>query len=252
MQLLSNRRRMMRNREEEFKELLRGKFTDSSTTEDWWMYMNSSKTNISDYVDPDSKKFEIDISDFKKISFNGNTAIEHIYELPVSANVTSLENAFRECSNLRSIKTNGKDSVSLTTLENMFRGCGKLKTIDFTYLNTENVTTFTWMFYRCAVSELIFNFIINETAKADLIGAGAWADLKNIKSTGGLLICSSMNLAYWHNLTDGAIQTLINGLEDRSDKTTKTISLYVTSYNKLTDEQKEIANLKNWNINSIS
>lgn len=237
--------------EMEFTGLLRGKFIDSSSTEDWWVWMDSSKVNIASYVDPVSKEFEIDISNLKKISFEGSKAIEHIYELPVSANVTSLSRAFYECSYLRSIKTNGKNSVSLTSLADMFRGCESLATVDFTYLNTENVTTFAWMFYRTGVTELIFNFIINETASSDFIGAGIRNESKNIKSTGGLLICNNIDFSLWRNLTDESIQTLINGLEDRSDKSSKTISLYVNCYNKLTDEQKEIANQKNWNIKSI-
>ena len=66
-----------------------------------------------------------------------------------TANVTSMNSMFRNCSNLSSLDVTGFNTANVTDMYRMFYGCKSLPTIDLSSFNTANVTDMGDMFRGC-------------------------------------------------------------------------------------------------------
>ena len=69
--------------------------------------------------------------------------------------LTSLSDAFRNCSSLTSVNLSALDTKNVTDMSGMFYMCGALTTIDIGSINTSNVTNMSNMFDHCESLTLI-------------------------------------------------------------------------------------------------
>ena len=91
--------------------------------------------------------------DLSKISFGSNRKY-------------SLENMFKNCSNLKYVNFNLKKNLVLeTTVENMFYGCKSLLSVDLSKLDFKYVSNFENMFYDCnSLSSINLNSVYLKSA----------------------------------------------------------------------------------------
>lgn len=261
---------------------LRGKFTNDSTEADWWYYKNgsntsSNKVNISEFVDPITHEFEVDLGENNNTLaylFSQNKAIERIDEVPLGdvsdscqsmfsgcsslqslsnfnpKNVTNMYDMFYNCTSLSEIKGIENWNTERTTdLSWIFYNCTSLQSLDLSGWKTENVTDMTNMFAYCSsLQSLLINFTIGENTTVTSMFGDLSNNFTTIQTTGGLKICNSIGFTNCRYLTNESVMVIINALEDRSEKTTKTLTLYRTQFDELTPEQLAIATSKNWTV----
>ena len=131
-----------------------GKFTNDSTSSDWFVYNGSSsssnKVNISEFVDPETKEFDVVLNDVKPpYLFYNNKKIERIDSSFIPTDTTSLYNCFNGCSGLTQLNVADWKTDNVTTLYNCFSGCSRLTSLDVSSWNVENVSNFQSCFGNC-------------------------------------------------------------------------------------------------------
>lgn len=184
------RRRVMSGRERGFDGfLVRGKFADDSTAEDWWLYKNGSdteanKVSLAEYVDPITKEFEYRQEEKPKTIaklFYSNKALVRIDKISGTENIT----AIREC----------------------FRGCTYLETIDLTYTAQGNAVDFNYFCYVCTrLTNIIFN---DDFGKGVSQMNGTFYGFKNMKA----LDVSSFDISKARDLSNIFTSSLIEHLK---------------------------------------
>ena len=210
--------------------------------------------------------------------FNGCKKIETIPALNTSK-VTDMSGMFSECPSL--IEIPELDTSNVTTMSSMFNRCKNLKTVPtmntnkvtsmalmFSYsgittipeLNTSNVTSVYNMFDSC--SNLItipkLNFENVNNVSGFLTGAESVVNIGGFENLGkAYLTNKSANytnyglvLTNCSKLTHDSLMNIINNLYDIKTKGCKEqrLQLGPTNLAKLTDEEKQIAIDKGWNV----
>lgn len=118
---------------------------------------DTSKNNISSNI----YSIEIDNQKIKsnKIGkYNFTKTGEHIVELKLNKNISSLYMLFKNCDSLISVDFTNFNSDNIENMAELFYGCISLKNINFTNFNTTNVIKMNSMFYNCeSVTSLDLN-----------------------------------------------------------------------------------------------
>ena len=212
------------------------------------------------------------------VMFNGCNKLKTIPALNTSK-VTDMSGMFSECPSL--IEIPELDTSNVTTMSSMFNRCKNLKTIPtmntnkvtsmalmFSYsgittipeLDTSNVTSVYNMFYSCSdlitIPKLNFENVNNVSGFLD--GAGNVINIGGFENLGkAYLTNKSANytnyglvLTNCSKLTHDSLMNIINNLYDIKTKGCKEQRLQLGSTNlaKLTDEEKQIAIDKGWNL----
>lgn len=263
---------------------LRGKFTDDSTSSDWWYCKNgtsSTKVNIANYVDPETKEFEVNIgtnNNTLKNLFYNNMKLERIYEVPNGDIATDCDAMFYYCTSLKSVAFPGFTGKNVTRIERMFYFCTALKSVSIPDFTGENVETINqlcyycqslvglslpnfnsrkinniyWSIYVCPnIRYVRFNFEIVENARNPMFSSfnsGGYKYFTDIKNAGNFKIGCNFDLSPCQYLTNDSIMVVINALSDRDS--TGTLKLYKTQYNELLEEQIALATFKGWTVSS--
>lgn len=137
-----------------------GKFTDSSTSDNWLWWVNGASgtnnaTNIADKVDPTTKEFNFDYNGTLtscKYMFGGNSSYnryERIDHIPDTSQVTDMSWMFANCNDLKSVNLADLDTSQVTNMRNMFSSCKALTSLDLSNLDTSQVTNMSYMFNDC-------------------------------------------------------------------------------------------------------
>lgn len=229
IQIQSNGKEWIVSYEElEFKGfMIKGKFTDDSTEEDWWMYFNHDlgKGVRVTGVDPITHDFEYrNVSFPERISalFYSIQSLQRIDKIQYKKIIQG-QAMFNYDLKLEYVNLSDLDFSSCTNLDNLFFYCGALETFVIGEQDLSNVTSFSSAFTNC--SKL-----------TNVIGK-----LSNIKV--------SIDIKY-SPLSNESAMVFINGLAPVEE--TKTITFKSSTYNTLTPEQFGIATSKNWIVASSS
>ena len=210
--------------------------------------------------------------------FNGCKKIETIPALNTSK-VTDMSGMFSECPAL--IEIPELDTSNVTTMTSMFNRCTNLKTIPtmntnkvtnmasmFYYsgittipeLNTSNVTSVYNMFYSCldliTIPKLNFENVNNVsgflTGAESVVNIGGFENLGKAYLTNKSANYSNYGLVLTNcsKLTHDSLMNIINNLYDIKTKgcQAQRLQLGPTNLAKLTDEEKQIAINKGWNV----
>lgn len=186
--------------------------------------------------------------------FTECTSLIEIPELYTN-NVSDMSSMFSYCKNLKTIPTMNTNKV--TTMALMFYNSG-ITTIP--ELNTSNVTNVYNMFYSCSglitIPKLNFENVNN--VSGFLSGAGNVINIGGFENLGkAYLTDKSANytnyglvLTNCSKLTHDSLMNIINNLYDIKTKGCKEqrLQLGPTNLAKLTDEEKQIAINKGWNL----
>lgn len=131
--------------------MLKGKFTDDSTSTKWWYRANKysgEKIDISAYVNPSTKKFEIRPIQCTPF-FYLNDKLETVKIADNTGNVQSLRRLMFNCSQLLSVDLQGMNTKNVTDMRSVFSGCSSLISLDLSSFDTSKVTNMYQMFKDC-------------------------------------------------------------------------------------------------------
>ena len=210
--------------------------------------------------------------------FNGCNKLKTIPQLATSK-VTDMSGMFSECPEL--IEIPELDTSNVTTMSSMFNRCKNLKTIPtmntnkvtnmsmmFSYsgittipeLNTSKVTNVYNMFSSCSglitIPKLNFENVNNVsgflTGAESVVNIGGFENLGKAYLTNKSANYSNYGLVLTNcsKLTHDSLMNIINNLYDIKTKGCKEQRLQLgdTNLAKLTDEEKQIAIDKGWNL----
>lgn len=232
--------------------MLRGKFTDDSTSNDWWYQRNGSssssdKINISEYVDPITNEFVFvpEISKEASYMFYNNNKLEKIYEVPITENITSIRSMFYNCTGLTLINTSGWNTEKITSIFGTFSNCSSLTSIDLSGCNFEKVNSMNDMFSGCGSLNVLNLSGCNFKNVSSM--NYMFSSCNNLTTVIGQIYNIKVNLdLHYSPLTNESAMVFINGLS--SEVSGKTLRLSTTTYDTLTPEQLQIASDKGWTV----
>ena len=209
------------------------------------------------------------------------TSCKKLKMIPVlnTNKVNNMQGMFYECTSLENIPN--IDTTHVTTMVSMFYGCNSLTEIPL--LNTSNVTTMNSMFARSGIVSIpelntnkvttvynMFNMCLGLTSiprlnfesivnvSSFLSGANNVVTLGGFENLGKAYLTTTaanytnygLDLTSCSKLTHDSLMNVINNLYDIKTKGCKEqrLQLGVTNLAKLTDEEKQIAIDKGWNV----
>ena len=186
--------------------------------------------------------------------FSECPSLIEIPELDTS-NVTTMSSMFNRCKNLKTISTMNTNKV--TTMSMMFYNSG-ITTIP--ELDTSKVTSVYNMFYSCSglitIPKLNFEKVNNVSGFIDgasnVVNIGGFENLGKAYLTNKSANYSNYGLVLTNcsKLTHDSLMNIINNLYDIKTKgcQAQRLQLGPTNLAKLTDEEKQIAINKGWNV----
>lgn len=181
---------------------------------------------------------------FHKSVFPSNT--ELTFELPSIC--TTVTQMFQETQNLVSVKLTGTASITGCFAQAMFRYNYSIKKVDL----SECYFPFgDWYmaFHSCiALEEIIGELDDCRVWTNNFTNAFASCiKLKEVRFAEGAIF---QNISFVNSnlLSDASIQSIINGLDDLSGATAKTLTFHKDVGNKLTQAQKDAITAKNWTL----
>ena len=186
--------------------------------------------------------------------FTECTSLIEIPELDTN-NVTDMSSMFSYCKNLKTIPTMNTNKV--TTMSMMFYNSG-ITTIP--ELDTSNVTSVYNMFYSChgliTIPKLNFENVTNVSGvlygASNVVNIGGFENLGKAYLTNKSANYSNYGLVLTNcsKLTHDSLMNIINNLYDIKTKGCKEqrLQLGPTNLAKLTEEEKQIAINKGWNV----
>lgn len=117
----------------------------------WWYRANKysgEKIDISAYVNPSTKKFEIRPIQCTPF-FYLNDKLETVKIADNTGDVQSLYRLMFNCSQLLSVDLQGMNTKNVTNMKSVFSGCSSLISLDLSSFDTSKVTNMYQMFKDC-------------------------------------------------------------------------------------------------------
>ena len=214
----------------------------------------------------DGKKLII-VNPVKMFYYCKNLKSLDISKFDTSA-VTDMRSMFNSCSSLTSLDLSNWDTSNVTNLSFTFYNCSKLKEIDLSTLNLIKCDNISYAFGYCSgllklrlpdipksSSSLIqmFNVACSKCNDFKFVNGGTFGN----KSTSSSLTLSLVDIwrgsadaiATGHDKTNGFFyEAFANSIGENTSGKTRTIKLYTTLYNSLTDEQKALLTDKGYTL----
>ena len=164
-----------------------------------------------------------------------------------TSKVTNMQSMFNGCSGLTSLDLSSLDTSKVTNMNFMFCDCSGLTSLDLSSLDTSNVTDISNMFtYNSALEDLYMNFNVRSVRYYGNI----FYDCKLLKNVVGKFEGTKFDLdLHYSPLTAASAMVFINGLATVTTK--QTLSLSATTYDSLTPEQIAIATAKGWTVTRV-
>lgn len=182
-----------------------------------------------------------------------------------TSNVTNMSNMFSSCSSLQTIPL--LDTSSVTNMSQMFYECRSLQTIPL--LDTSSVTDMIFMFYSCSSLQTIplldtskvpnMNQMFNYCYSLQTIPQ---LDTSSVTNTNGMFssclylefltmtnIKVSFDISASTKFSQETLEALIDNLADLTGQTAQTFTMGSTNLAKVSQEKKDSATARNWNLN---
>lgn len=249
--------------------MIKGKFTDTSTSADWHCKIDNVDVDLTLYVNPDTKEFEYwqkekPTSLENMFSFNNN--LQHIYDIAGTEDCTSFYCIFGYCKNLLSFKAPSINTCKVTDFSYFVRYCERLTDIDVSNFDTSSANSFDIMFGGSSIGPVLdishfdthnvttfHGFVHTCTSLRQLIVN--W-DLTNIRNGAFLEFASSpidiigsihniySSIRIQGQISNNAALLFINGLAEVEPL--QTITFDKVTYDTLSPDQIALAESKNW------
>ena len=170
-----------------------------------------------------------------------NCSVLRTIPLLNTSNVTDMSGMFNSCSSLQTIPQ--LDTSSATNMSSMFNSCSVLQTIPL--LDTSSVTDMSNMFYYCSslqtIPQLDTSSVTNMRSMFNSCSYLEFLTMTNIKV--------SFNINASTKLSQETLEALIDNLADLTGQTAQTFTMGSTNLAKVSQEKKDLATARNWNLN---
>lgn len=153
---------------------------------------------------------------------------------------TNFEIIFSKCVSLKTITLDTKKG---THFKDMFWECRSLVSVN---INTSSATNTHTMFAYCESLKTISELDLSKVSVCERMfqNTGALENISFVKDS----IKINISFVYSPLLSDASIQSIIDGLTDLTDQTSRKVSFNSTVLDKLTDGQLDQILAKNWTI----
>ena len=238
------------------------KFNTSGVTSTEYMFYNCSKLTSLDVSNFDTSNVTNMNYTFYKCS--------NLTSLDVSnfdtSNVIDMRYMFYNCSKLTSLDVSNFDTSNVTNMDYMFNSCKNLTTIDISNFNMINITAMRDIFCYCSnllklripniqrynSNFSLFNEYCSKCNDFQFSNNGTFGSNYSGSSTLSLVYIwrgASDDIAEGHDKTNGYFyEAFANSIGKNESSYTKTIKLYTTLYDSLSDEQKALLTNKGYTI----
>lgn len=223
----------------------KGKFTDDSTSTKWWYRANKysgEKIDISAYVNPSTKKFEIRPIQCTPF-FYLNDKLETVKIADNTGNVQSLRRLMSNCSQLLSVDLQGMNTKNVTDMRSVFSGCSSLISLDLSSFDTSKVTNMYQMFNDCQNLQSV-NLSSFDTANVEYMDE-MFADCRSLSS----LDLSNFNTQKVKHI--GRMFDSCYSLAELDLSNFDTSSLLSTFHTFMDCGKMSTLNLSGWNFSSL-
>ena len=166
------------------------------------------------------------------------TSIDGILYYSTTSNVTNMKTMFQACTNLTSIPE--FDTSKVFNMDSMFESCTNLTAIP--KFNTSSVTSMNGTFYDCRNLTTIPELDVSNVTSMDNIFYNC-SNLTEIHMRG---IKAGFSISSSTLFTREALVEILNNLVRLSFS--RTLTMGETNLAKLTNEDKQIATSKGWNL----
>ncbi len=211
---------------------------------------NQTGSGPTTIVFPDPGTYEVSITgDLERLNFDNSSYSNKLKILSVQAwgdiAWTSMENAFKGCSNLQYIGADTPDLSNVTSMAHMFDGCRLLTGGNMTNWNTSTVTDMAHMFYDCEVfnanlstwdvsnvTDMSYMFYDNEFYNQEM---GLW-DVSNVTNMSNMFFLAqsfNQDIQYWNT---GQVTDMSNMFASYSYPYTMAFNQY----------------LRNWDVSNVT
>ena len=182
-------------------------------------------------------------------------------------NVTKMTNMFYSCSNIEALDVSNFDTQNVIDMTFMFYNCSKLTDIDISNFDMTKVTSVHNIFASCSrllklrIPSIpkcdsninIFDLSNEKCNDFQFVNNGTFGNNSTSSSSTFSLVYiwrgSADAIATGHDKTNGFFyEAFANSIGENTSGKTRTIKLYTTLYNSLTDEQKALLTDKGYTI----
>ena len=260
-------------------EALVGKVSEIKAAEPW-IYGWARNCVIAGNFTPDTEFGELGDLHFDNATtlnyemFLGNLSLTKV------GNITALKDVslqygklFEKCTNLTSV---GDITINLggryKALASLFRNCSALKTVGF--IDAPLADEIIFLFYNCSSLETCGGFnsgawhygtsvfngckVLREiTHPIDFTSCTGASEtfryctaLEEMRWVANSVNCNMSNTYLWDcpNLSNATIQSMVDGLKDRTGETAYTLTLHTSIEARMSETQKATATAKNWTL----
>lgn len=197
---------------------------------------------------------------FNLVTYNNTLETLNCSKFDVSKCI-NMEYMFGNIGWLKNINLSSWDTGRVEKMDNLFYNCYNLADVDMSMLNLNNLKSFSSPFYWCTKLTTLVLPDLPAVTKIDLFGATSGLTVKNLTfanngSFGNNSATTSLTLSLariWRGGTEAYIQyytNFANSIGPNTSGKTRTISIYSTLYNKLTDAQKTLLTDKGYTLSS--
>ena len=203
------------------------------------MYLGSKKVAVTNTIEKQVPSMKAFFEAGGKCKGSTATSFDGCWQFDDTANVTSMNGMFGNCSSLKTVPQLYTSKV--TDMSFMFFGSKKLKTVP--QFDTSNVTNMGDMFGSCGYLETVPQFDTSNVTNMD----GMFYRCDYIKQIHMININANLDISYSTRFTREALNEIIGNLKAQTSGT-KTLTMGSTNLAKLTDEDKAIATNKGWTL----
>lgn len=223
-------------------------------------------SNYKYYSEPVTNGKKIKISNANSMFYGGSKGMAVTYNFDVSgfdmSKCFDISHMFRECSAISNIVGyENWDTKNIRELTYLFYGCSSIKELDLSNWNLDNLITISGsnFDYCSSLTKLILPDLPKLSSTSIFSGyASRIPAISDFRFKDGCTFCRdmksdvSLNLTcIWQGKTDtikSKYENFANSIGENTTAYTRTIKLYTTLYNSLTDEQKAILTDKGYTI----
>ena len=165
-----------------------------------------------------------------------------------TSKVTDMDMMFKECTNLTSLDVSNFDTSNVTSMASMFLGNWNLTSLDVSNFDTSKVRKMIYMFYSDSeLTDLYMNFDVRSIKDDIYYYDDIFFGCNKLTNVIGKFEGTKLDLdLHYSPLTAASAMVFINGLATVTEK--RTLALSATTYDSLTPEQIAIATSKGWTV----
>ena len=220
--------------------------------------------NVANIESIDFSNFDLSLVTSFQNAFSQCSSLKTIKFSKNVSSILDLQYMFYQCSSLELIDLSNFNTSLVTKMQDMFRGCNSLKSINISHFNTSSVTLMNEMFYQCNSLESIylsnFDFSLVTTMHSMFYSCSSLKSInlsnlkcRSLKNMGSMFYgCSSLESINLSNFDSSSLTSMNSMFSECSSLQIIDFSNFVTSSVKnMYSMFRECSSLKSINLSNF-